>query len=402
MSPSLLQPLFITSPLLRPTFSCPSTSSPITPSSPAIGVQPLMFPKLPVSSTASTDSEAHSSDWGFESCTGRSPSLLTCLFQSQSTSKSQPQSRQSSSSCSASPRTPVLPEPILRRDTVSDDSGKLFSHEAGEIGHDAPTHMNRKKSCLKFTVAPCPPHSGPSPKSSYTATIRSTPRHSSWREEEEYQPQLTVLESESDDEGYEEDEEGGFTSDEDDTGTFMTANLYRDRAFIPPVSSLSPARKATVEVASPAGPSRPVFPGRRISIAATKPCAERCTRHFSPPPPPTILSLPPAPPAAHSPSAREFCRRRESERGRPLRRYSAVSDDPSSVSILRHGPPNLSGSSSLLGGDGGDAPVPHLLPRRGSAPATTSASPVEAMSEMVGCCGEAARGLETALHRVPI
>lgn len=236
--PSLLQPLFITSPLLRPTFSCPSTSSPITPSSPAIGVQPLMFPKLPVSSTASTDSEAHSSDWGFESCTGRSPSLLTCLFQSQSTSKSQPQSRQSSSSCSASPRTPVLPEPILRRDTVSDDSGKLFSHEAGEIGHDAPTHMNRKKSCLKFTVAPCPPHSGPSPKSSYTATIRSTPRHSSWREEEEYQPQLTVLESESDDEGYEEDEEGGFTSDEDDTGTFMTAKSLSGSSVHP--SGLEP------------------------------------------------------------------------------------------------------------------------------------------------------------------
>lgn len=376
-----LQPLFTTSPLLRPTFSCPFTSPPIPSNSTSIeaGAQAerLTFPKIPLSSTVSTDSETHS-DWAIESTSGRSHSLLTCLYQ-----------RQTSSDSSTNPRTPVQDsdfsstKPILRRDTASDDgTSPLLVSQA---------QLNRKKSCLKFNVVPCSSDSGLSPQSSLTQVRpHRLPPYSG---ETEYHPRLSVLESESDDEGYEEDEEGGFTSDEDQEASFTT--VHREFAHAHTHSNPRPWSKSTAgsdPISSPsgaatAGPSRP-FAKRQISIIAPKPSMERCSRHFSPPPTTAQLGIPAAPPPAQSPSAREFCRRKGVGHERPGRERGRVaSDDPAFVSILRR-PSSTSASS-----------IPSLGPRRGPAPACTVADRVEAGSLIIGSGEGARKGLEQVLRR---
>ncbi|OCF44545.1 hypothetical protein I317_01617 [Kwoniella heveanensis CBS 569] len=163
------------------------------------------------------------------------------------------------------------------------------------------------------------------------------------------------------DEGYQEDSEGGFTSEEDEDGngdggcdgTFTTAPRLRHRPSWAAVQwastsritgTLTPKRRAATIDSAPAYPTStddyeagqagpfdfvgldgsstttsPTSRGRKTSIAIvanSKPSSNRCTRHRSPPPPSrsraSSKSVAPAPPAARSPSAAELCRRRGS------------------------------------------------------------------------------------------
>ncbi|WVQ94976.1 hypothetical protein IAU59_002068 [Kwoniella sp. CBS 9459] len=166
------------------------------------------------------------------------------------------------------------------------------------------------------------------------------------------------------DEGYQEDSEGGFTSEEDvdgedhGDGTFTTAPRLRHRpswaagqwaATSRHTGALTPKRRVATIDSAPAYPTSTDdyeagqagpfdfvgfgapsstsnhpspgsgFRGRKTSIAIvanSKPSSNRCTRHRSPPPPSrsraSSKSVAPAPPAARSPSAAELCRRRGS------------------------------------------------------------------------------------------
>lgn len=135
-----------------------------------------------------------------------------------------------------------------------------------------------------------------------------------------------LFEEESDDdEGYQEDSEGGFTSDEECVGTFTDL----PRIWVP-----SARWKATQNTPRRRGDARSesftntctsddgsvVYRprGRKIMIATNKP--DRCSRHVSPPP---SRAASPArqsacPPAARSPSAIGLCRRRETAEAEQL------------------------------------------------------------------------------------
>ncbi|KAK8853467.1 hypothetical protein IAR55_004174 [Kwoniella newhampshirensis] len=323
MSTSPLPPLFTTSPLCRTsqpavpstpsafTFASPlSTHGSHTPSpptksrgSPSFSASPnlsstyfetLSFAKVPVgvpplttatSTTVSTDSEAgciSSSDWAVDHgprSGAQSPSLITCLFQSQS----QPsRSRQTSSNCSSAtspnptlstPTCKTVSKPILRRGTTASTSAsedcreQVFSAGFGlgiskasdlvpstRIGGDGRPidsssngPIKKRPSVLTFAVNPClpSPRAGPSsrsrsrstsvsPMSSYRRSSgRSSPpplRMPTWgathteegeevedEDEEEFvESPLPIPGHESDsDEGYHEDEEDGYTSEEE-------------------------------------------------------------------------------------------------------------------------------------------------------------------------------------------
>lgn len=251
------------------------SQQPLTPSLPASPVfEMLTFEKIPIvpSSTAvSTDSEAiSSSDWGLGMDSSRSgaqsPSLITCLFQSQSIS-SRPSKQFSSTSTSTSPYpTPTTPKrfhtaskPILRRDTTtstsaSEDGREHYSYAQAHAQAQAqgyglglsiakfadttapvPGQLKKRPSALTFAISAVQPRpsasrsTSVSPMSSYTGAAvqgRMSPplRIPTWSptdecddEEQEFvDSPLPIPGHESDsDEGYQEDEEGGFTSDEE-------------------------------------------------------------------------------------------------------------------------------------------------------------------------------------------
>lgn len=138
----------------------------------------------------------------------------------------------------------------------------------------------------------------------------------------------------SDDEGYEEDEEGGFTSDEDELGAFAAQARLRSGAgglgrfawatrrghgngLVPDahgagagagsIGLATPRRRTAIETYCTTDDNAPEpIRGRKISIAART--TDKCSRHLSPPP--RSPSPEYAPPAARSPSARELCMRR--------------------------------------------------------------------------------------------
>ena len=383
-------------------FTCPFTTSPTLASpaqyhgtrslsqSPPILSNRLLFPKIPLPSTSynSTDS-AFPSDSCDPSIPLRSPSLLTSLF-----------IRQSHSSCSTSSNSfPITPtkgtqspcgKPILRRPdrectsastSASEDggvSGKMFDTAIGlGLSSTDGDRLPRRQSCLTFAVK-CPSitstntntnpnttasESGFSPLSPITRnggrTLSKSPARlprclPRWRAEgvtveeeddDDEDPNPSPLYEEatdSEDEGYEEDEEGGFTSDEDLQATFTIpsvrspwakASRWRKGVVNDGGGGESPTstpRRRTHDIkeihlnhlehlsTSPSDYEETtnnvelVNQARKISIMTTK-CAERCSRHRSPPPTHRSLSTAPTcPPAARSPSAAELCRRRES------------------------------------------------------------------------------------------
>lgn len=327
-----------------PNFSCPFTHSPTaaTPSSPPTSSRRMAFPKIPIPpSSCSTDSEILSDGDYYRST---SPSLISSLF-----------SRNPSSSCSTSSQaTPVTPtgshKPILRRPdcasastSASEDCGRIFGERNGlglsSMTSDAPI-LSRKRSTLTFAVkCSTTSDSGQSPTSCFRPCrnfAKSPARLPAWRdsveededEEDEDDDDLEMFEdlrspvfdeeSDPEDEGYEEDEEGGFTDDEDLVGT-LTGQL--GRLWVPSARWKAtqvdvPRRRSTYDASAPTSDDGcPVLKerGRKISIVTSK--TDRCPRHVSPPPsrasspPPSTKSS--CPPAARSPSAIGLCRRRE-------------------------------------------------------------------------------------------
>ncbi|RSH91512.1 hypothetical protein EHS25_009811 [Saitozyma podzolica] len=416
-------PLFTTSPLERTPFSCPFSTSPLSTHnshthnfSPATSPrqvrsqsqhdrlvfsdpEPLTFAKMPIpyptSTAPSTDSEAlsdtplDSSSTHPASRISRSPSLLTCLFQSNS--RSACSSRAPSSAGSSQP-TPITPtnsnsrsgsgsgiwgcKPILRRSTAcaststsaSEDNGgngiggfmpkashpfnltslEKVSEQNSSTTSVIPTLHGRRSCTLKFAVTRTVPVQV---SSTAASSVRSTSRSRMSRSPapvhawDELPCALPVeIDDESDeDEGYVEDEEGGFTSDEDELGTFAGPSRmrwqppFRPDLVLPSSPYGNPKRKMTVEVYSttddndndieddnaPTPRLNQPTRGRKVSISIVglggSRLVEKCSRHLSPPPPclspTTYLGAEDqieAPPAARSPSAAEFCRRRGS------------------------------------------------------------------------------------------
>ena len=143
--------------------------------------------------------------------------------------------------------------------------------------------------------------------------------------------------AESDDEGYQEDEEGGFTSDEDLTNSVFTrrssqhtdadpqfrfpqpAYTFPARGPVGDHSEYSSALMSASTSTSDDGYSHPLRPGTRgrsisiVDAVKTGQCLERCSRHRSPPPSKSSRSTSSeCPPAASSPSAAGLYRRRSS------------------------------------------------------------------------------------------
>jgi len=129
-----------------------------------------------------------------------------------------------------------------------------------------------------------------------------------------------LFEEESDDdEGYQEDSEGGFSSDEECVGTFTDLpRIWVPSARWKAATQNTPRRRGDSRSASftntcTSDDGSVVYRprGRKIMIATNKP--DRCSRHVSPPPSragsPTRQAA--CPPAARSPSAIGLCRRRE-------------------------------------------------------------------------------------------
>lgn len=438
-----LSPLFTTSPLEHPSRSqreenakiaatLAFTTSPISTydrqyfsdSTTAPMSETLAFAKVPVApsiasfaGSGSTDSEAPYTSEGCYSPTRlepgyhrsavpstnvnahyvpRSPSLLSCLFQSNSlpasATASANSSRNNSTSCSSQP-TPVTPlstspaytsqncKPILRRPTASEqctststsaseDNG-YFSQRGGlgltrlstdsidvgpGVGHGASgLGIGVKRGCsLTFAVQPCQVeaaltlhqqqqlqqqqqqqrqrhHARSASSSTCTSSrtrsrARSPPPSEVIHEWEEDPHLLTpdLPDEESDDEGYEEDEEGGFTSDEDELGAFAAQSRpqggqgqgrvsWNPRFNHDQFSSTWRSRggRAGIEHYCTTDDNAPEpIRGRKISIAART--TDKCSRHLSPPP--RSPSPEYAPPAARSPSARDLCKRRENAR----------------------------------------------------------------------------------------
>lgn len=286
----------------------------------------LSFSKIPLqcSTTTSTDSETNDGSVDVSrDPTSRSPSLLTSLFLSQS--------RQASYT-SCSPVTPVEPtvrcgKPILRHHAPSASASTSASEDGPHITglglalailpDSAKTDSKilvKEQSCLKFDVR-CIPRAASQSPTSYSTKSPSSYYHGL--------PALDVVESESD-EGYQEDEEGGFTSDEKEMDTsspgpsnWKTWPRRQDRA--------SPAIARSPDSLRPTSAIDRPLRGRQVNISAPRSAGrnDRCSRHCSPPP--QTISLDPAPPAARSPSAADLCRRRKSTADRS--RHYWRSDD---------------------------------------------------------------------------
>ena len=347
----------------------------------------LSFPKMPVASCSSTVNSTDSECLSDLESRIQSPSLLSCLFAAQTpvVVLGGEQTRSSSSSYQPTPISPshtgggaAGAKPILRRDTgnMSDDphlafraalmngfntaaaGAAPFSGQESEATSPKSTVSGVKRSCtLKFAVRPPSRTDSISPSKDRKASAGRQDKDKMWMTP-------ARVEKESDDEGYQEDSEGGFTSDEDaEVGLGLISprrDWRRGKALWPGArtqtnhsasasafASRHPADRSIKRVESSifyvtepdepsarvptAGPSR----GRSVSIAAGA-CktVTKCSRHLSPPPRPRSPS--PlrngvaranslrvqvdgyAPPAARSPSAFELCRRRGSGQPRIL------------------------------------------------------------------------------------
>lgn len=329
----------------------------------------------------STDSEAQSTNEGYCSPTHprlpRSPSLLSSMFASQPGSgmSSAAVSRNGSTSgtCSANLATPLSPlspvssnphtlpshialacastaqdcKPILRRHdpapcaststSASEDNGASRGYRSASTnglglalsGTESVAVAQEKRCALKFAVKPCFPEGSfnRSARAGCYDSIRSgagPSRRQRSRSPDpipEWEEVCTPGLESSDDEGYEEDEEGGFTSDEDELGALAAQAGTRQRfawtssarhAYLPgraasAIGLATPRRRTAVETYCTTDDNAPEpMRGREISIAAKS--TDKCSRHLSPPP--RSPSPEYAPPAARSPSARDLCMRR--------------------------------------------------------------------------------------------
>ncbi|KAK6909191.1 hypothetical protein I203_103208 [Kwoniella mangroviensis CBS 8507] len=421
------QALFVTSPISTsppPASDLPtksrggyqSSTFTSTQSSPVFETLSFEKIKIPSSTTASTDSEAFSSDYASNSNI-QSPSLISCLFQSTSivAGNTNNHSRKYSNSTTTSPYPSRPPsrngsltkgtgsKPILRRDTMMSHSTSASEDGFGlgirqlpldrsrpaTIDGQAPTAtaapapaLRKRPSCLTFAVSSPTPRSsgnakaGPSrstsasPTSSYTngKMARSPCIKPNWSkvrgqvereiqedEEEEDEDEedddgddvmvdspLPIPghgESDEEDQGYVEDEEDGFTTDEDQDddevnggrdrlfGNWNTVEWNEEYLITTPkrrntdFANMVPAHPMTStddnDIRDPSHENIVSPRGRKTSICIntnTKPSSNRCTRHRSPPPPTrsSSTSYISAPPAARSPSAAGLCRRRGS------------------------------------------------------------------------------------------
>ena len=361
----------------QPTYTSRFFDSPVveSPSSPT----KISFPKVAIpTSGSSTESEVFSD---------APPSLLTSLF-----------CRQNSATSTLDQCTPITPadcasKPILRRpDCTSTSTSASEDFGAAHLGNDygldrsssvkiapQPPALGHRRSTLTFAVK-CATSDTCQSLGRPTQFARSPAAVPAWcdddydddeenendnenEEEEEEEDGRHIMSplfeeaSDSEDEGYEEDQEGGFTDDEDMLGTFCTSQWVasdRWKACQADVRRRAEEEESTTRTNSPS----PIFRsrGRKVSIATSKP--DHCSRHLSPPPSratsPTSKSTKPAksscPPAASSPSAIGLCRRRETRDGSSSR-IGWRSDDAAwgmgdkSCSFLHRPPPTRSTTS---------------------------------------------------------
>jgi len=265
--------------------------------------------------------------------------------------------------------------PILRRESTTASSD--CADEPAEQQHtdDARPTIRHRRSCLKFAVTPRPlqlqptqSRGGPtsprllfdSPATSRRSSKQSEPDELKEEDEEddnqdaEDDDELQVTtpgfgsdfgESDSD-AGYREDSEDGFTSDEEDNMSLGESSrrwrphLARWTAPPPPILSTSRRRVQMAECPSTTDDGEPGRARTRIRIHddEERHYARKPTRHRSPPP--QIRSAmenarPARPPAARSPSAAEFCRRR-----------TGVARSPCPTSMFRRPPPVTRGWKS--------------------------------------------------------
>lgn len=305
--------------------------------------------------------------------TSPSPSLLTSMMQHNQChfGPSAPTSRSSSTSQPGpiTPASSTCAKPILRRDTsaptsASEDNGLGMKGLGLALTACGGALEQPRRACsLKFAVRSPPSatatqplsDSGYSRTSSSSKKSRSRPTRGFFPEvdEEEETPSsigghsghhhphhlaatLEQDEDEDEDEGYQEDSESGFTSDEEDDyfapsrgrGARSFQKWQENVAFGPYSPEPGPRRRITPSAdqavvytsTNEDCPPPPVTrgPGRKVSIADVRMKFDHCSRHLSPPPsnaqlsPEQLTSIAPAPPAASSPSARGLCRRRES------------------------------------------------------------------------------------------
>ena len=176
-------------------------------------------------------------------------------------------------------------------------------------------------------------------------------------------PFSPLFEEESDDdEGYQEDSEGGFTSDEECVGTFtdlpriwVPSARWKAAQSTPRRRGESRSESFTNTCTSDDGSVVYRPRGRKIMIATNKP--DRCSRHVSPPP---SRAASPArqsacPPAARSPSAIGLCRRRETAEAADLVDKTPLAGWRSDVPVSR-GRGSLCPPAGIL--RKGTAPVP--------------------------------------------
>lgn len=161
-------------------------------------------------------------------------------------------------------------------------------------------------------------------------------------------------EDEDEDEGYQEDSEGGFTSDEEEEDYFTPARGRGQRSFQKWAQSTSfapyspgPRRRATHSAdqaviytsTNEDCPPPPVTrgPGRKVSIADMRMKFDHCSRHLSPPPQclesPEQMDIAPAPPPASSPSARGLCRKRETSTSVATSQARRTVDEPTQLAF---------------------------------------------------------------------
>ncbi|RXK36556.1 hypothetical protein M231_06166 [Tremella mesenterica] len=345
---SPIPPLFTTTPL---TISPSLTRSPTSLSfhmstSTSDDQDQLVFPKLPIPTCPSTVNSTDSECFSDIETRIQSPSLLTYLFHSNSNSQSNslsPITQPSSSSRSDSNDTNLSPttKPILRRSAETSPGGTSLSDDYGlqtgliykpsfgfsQLSDNPHTSFNTldhsiqlesvkpKRTCtLKFAVK-SPPRDSISP----TKLMRKTSSMGMARSPMPRWP--ARKEQESDEEGYQEDSEGGFTSDENDEKpkSLTTSKIWLKGKSLWPghyipsdsdvpnnITSKSPPRNIlnstlqrpggsvglkksystadvfrNVTLETPSSNGR----GRRVSIAAGQ-CkvSSKCSRHISPPP----------------------------------------------------------------------------------------------------------------------
>ncbi|WRT69969.1 uncharacterized protein IL334_006960 [Kwoniella shivajii] len=392
------QPLFVTSPIEEEGYS-KHASYPSVPPSPLIETLSFAKVPIP-STTVSTDSEAFSSsDWtdSRRRSGTTSPSLITCLFQSASIMNPNDNNNNKNNRKTDPSPNRNGSKPILRRDLMSTSASEdnrdnhYPFHPSTDSGFglgisklplqdtesEIPVLPALKKRPSVLTFAVSSPRAGPSRSTSVSPTSTSSyanaklPRSPcvkpNWgkvkgrveneeiEEEEENDndnddgdeenymidsplpiPGCGQDESEEEDEGYVEDEEGGFTSDEEEnhhemrskpswadiswTNEYVNNTPKRRSANIDQMEYPTSTDDCAITTTSMIGHGRVTSPssnlrGRKVSIsivANTKPSSSRCTRHRSPPPPIRASTISVAPPAARSPSAADLCRRRGS------------------------------------------------------------------------------------------